>query len=304
MALLCTVQHEELKREITELKEKQMKIISEGIELESYRKHGLYGEKKDALIEKCKKAGIPFKYKKKHELVKVLTKERVEEYKPKSIEDITTSLNEINKLPVTDLRCILKENGLPTIGTKDELALRVYLKKANKDNFISRTEVDHLLKIVGCAEDVIRAEKRLSLLGFQDSIERRKFTTNARKSTLKKLQPSTAIEEIFKPLTTFLRSFKDSRRIENQSDETTDARNELNPANSYESYFQVGTKVKVYWSKEEVKPLGWRGGWYVAFVTDICRDEDQVSVQFVSEPDSVYQIEVTTSIKENTLTLC
>ena len=200
MALLCTVPLDELKREIDDTKEKQKKIISEEIELETYRKHNLYSEKKATLAEKCKKIGIPFKMQKKHELVKSLTKETVEEYSPKSIENVAGSLNEINKLPVTDLRCILQKDDFPTIGTKDALALCVFLLRSHKEDFISGTEVDYLLKIIVCAEDVTKAEKRLSLLGIQDSIEKRKFFTNSRKSILKKLQPMTETEEIFKPL--------------------------------------------------------------------------------------------------------
>ena len=304
MALLCHVPMEELKREINEVQSKQTKVIEDGKNLERFRKHSLYKKKKDELIEMCRKQGVPFKHKKKHELVMSLTKEKVTSYVERTIEEIPNTLNEINKLAVSDLRCILHKNAIPTLGLKDELALRVYLKKQNRPDFISRTEVNFLLDTIKIANEIIQEEQRLVLVGFEDTIEQRKFTSNATKSMLQRFDGQASLNNIFDQIKIFLEHFIDPKIREQEKEEECSTEDELqnhHSINQYEEYFQIGAKVKVYWKKEDVQELGWRGGWYVARVTDFCRDEDQISVQFVSEPDSIYIIEVTSSINENTL---
>ena len=121
---------------------------------------------------------------------------------------------------------------------------------------------------------------------------------------LKRFDDQASLNNAFEQLKIFLEHFIDPKIREKEKEEECIA--EDDPQNhhlidQYEEYFHIGAKVKVQWKKEEVQELGWRGGWYVARVTDFCRDEDQISVQFVSEPDSIYIIEVTSSINERTL---
>lgn len=304
LAILCCTPIEDVKLKIQEAKTKQDKIIEEGKENERYRAHRLYKKKKIELEEECKKQNLDFKNKKKHELVKLLLKgQELPEYVTKKISNIPSTLSAISSLPVADLRCILAENGLPTIGVKDELALRVYLKKSHKEDFISRTEATHILEIIKLAQNVIQQQEKILLLGGSlDTVTKRKYDTTTRRAILKK-QKDVALEAVFKPLEIFTKSFLDPRLrtepmdVENQ---------ELSPdgdGNTYERFFNIGAKIKVFWEKEAVKELGWRGGWYVAHVTSYSREDDRISVQFVSERKSIYDIEVASSLANNTLTL-
>ena len=121
---------------------------------------------------------------------------------------------------------------------------------------------------------------------------------------LQRFDGQASLNNIFDQIKIFLEHFIDPKIREQEKEEECSTEDELQNHHSidqYEEYFPIGAKVKVYWKKEDVQELGWRGGWYVARVTDFCRDEDQISVQFVSEPDSIYIIEVTSSINENTL---
>lgn len=45
----------------------------------------------------------------------------------------------------------------------------------------------------------------------------------------------------------------------------------------------------------------WRPGWYVAEVQDADRDNDEITVQFVSEPECTYICEVTPCVAKGTL---
>ena len=60
----------------------------------------------------------------------------------------------------------------------------------------------------------------------------------------------------------------------------------------YEKYFEVGSKVKIKWTSNEIGNSGWKLGWYVAEVQSSSIEDDEISVVYVSEPDCVYTVEV------------
>ncbi|XP_066920718.1 uncharacterized protein [Clytia hemisphaerica] len=309
LALLEWVPLDDLKEFIAEKKSKQEKLINEGLELERVRRHPLYKVKKVQLVEKCKAEKIKHQFKKKHELVKALMKEEAPPYQPIKLEGLPSTLYQITtKVPVSDLRFILHQNGLSTIGTKDELALRCYLKKNNKDDFISKDEVSSVMKVIKIAKEVILEQKRMSILGFQDEITKRKNSSEVTRSKIQRPEDTNfeTLADIFSPLETFIKSSTDPKtRDIGDADAIMDdiEDGETGQLDNYECFFQIGAKVKVFWKKEDVQVLGWRGGWYVAYVTDFCREEDQISVQHVSERDSIYDLEVTSSLSDNQLKL-
>ena len=47
------------------------------------------------------------------------------------------------------------------------------------------------------------------------------------------------------------------------------------------------------WSKEEIGGTNWRPGWYVGEVQQADPENNEITVQFVSEPLSSYKYEVT-----------
>ena len=51
---------------------------------------------------------------------------------------------------------------------------------------------------------------------------------------------------------------------------------------------QIGTRIKVKWTKEEVGESGWKPGWYIAHVQGY-DDEDEITVIYPSEPDCIYK---------------
>ena len=60
-----------------------------------------------------------------------------------------------------------------------------------------------------------------------------------------------------------------------------------------EKLCQVGAKVKIKWTVEEIGDSGWRSGWYIAYVQAYNDDTDTLTVQYPSEPGSTYRIELT-----------
>lgn len=67
-------------------------------------------------------------------------------------------------------------------------------------------------------------------------------------------------------------------------------------------FYEVGARVKVKWTREEIGDSNWRPGWYVGEVHgSMVAEEDEITVQFISEPESTYTYEVTPCVAEGKL---
>ena len=68
-----------------------------------------------------------------------------------------------------------------------------------------------------------------------------------------------------------------------------------------EQFYEVGVRIKVKWSKEDIGDTNWRPGWYVGEVQEADPKNDEITVQFVSEPLSFYKYEVTPCVAQGSL---
>lgn len=66
---------------------------------------------------------------------------------------------------------------------------------------------------------------------------------------------------------------------------------------------EIGARVQVRWSGDDVKGTGWKAGWYAAEVQDFDPDEDIISVVYDREPTQIYQECVTAAISKGELRL-
>ena len=58
----------------------------------------------------------------------------------------------------------------------------------------------------------------------------------------------------------------------------------------YELFFEVGKFVKVTWSKEKVGESGWYPGWFTVQVQWCSIKDDRITVKYVSELESIYEV--------------
>ena len=66
---------------------------------------------------------------------------------------------------------------------------------------------------------------------------------------------------------------------------------------------QVGAKIRVRWTPEEIGDSGRRVGWYVAYVQAYDDDSDTLTVEYVREPGCTYIIDLTSYVHKNKICL-
>jgi len=98
---------------------------------------------------------------------------------------------------------------------------------------------------------------------------------------------------LFNPLLPFI---KDQRAERKRNDEQA-VYHHYNPSKGIvsnddatkERITQVGSKVKVKWTAEEVKGSGWKAGWYTGIVHRYDEDLDILTITYASEPSTPYE---------------
>ena len=70
-----------------------------------------------------------------------------------------------------------------------------------------------------------------------------------------------------------------------------------------EQIIQVGSKVKIKWSKDEIGDSGWKPSWYTAEVQGYDVDMDVLPVIYPSEPSCTYTVELTPLISQKSIKL-
>ena len=56
---------------------------------------------------------------------------------------------------------------------------------------------------------------------------------------------------------------------------------QIDDGDELEQFYEVGARIKVKWSKEEIGDTNWRPGWYVGEVQEADIENDEITVQFV-----------------------
>lgn len=68
-----------------------------------------------------------------------------------------------------------------------------------------------------------------------------------------------------------------------------------------EQFYEVGAKGSVKWTREEIGHKNWRAGWYVGEVQEADPQHDEITVQFIAEPESLYTYEVKSCVADGKL---
>ena len=293
------------------------KSFLENMEKETWRKHHLYKLSVGELQLKCKALNVPLKGP-KCVLVKTIAKAegqaQPKDFKVNYSGNLSTlpkTVAELKKLPIASLQFILRQHNLPISGKKDDLVLRLFLLRNRRSHLTSYWEVQEIKRLIGIAKTILFHQMREDVINLPDVRRRRKFISKgAVKKSLISV-PSDFTKEglcdLFNPLLKYIETIPNVKReIAESSQQSNSIKNYLitdttPEQDDHESYFEIGKKVKIKWTADEIGDSGWRPGWYVAEVQSASMDADEVTVVYLSEPDVVYTIEVTPLLAQGKL---
>ncbi len=77
----------------------------------------------------------------------------------------------------------------------------------------------------------------------------------------------------------------------------------LHPEEVRSDMCEVGAKIKVKWTPEELGDSGWRPGWYQAVVLSYDAESDLLTISYPVEEGCVYTIDLSSMLHKGTIKL-
>lgn len=293
--------------------EKMEKDYNNDVGRETWRSHKLYEKSVADLQQQCKASGVS-SIGQKHVLVERLALASGEAEKSKfqptykgKLSSLPKSMTEIKKFSIPELKYILRSHAVSYAGKKDELVLRLYLLIHGRAHLAFYQQEKELERCIQTAKKIISMQIKESMLEYDDIRRIRTHKTPlAEKSKIPlpvNLKSIIGLHDLFKLLQDYvqLHTFrKDDDDISDKSSPGTSSEREID---EYHRYFEVGTHVKIRWSRDEIGDTGWKAGWYNAEVQESDLTLDEITVVYVSEPESIYKVEVTPLLAHGKLKL-
>ena len=280
VAFLCWCTKEDVLKFLDERKENLEKSYENEKKKEYWSQSYKYQNNEKAVLQQlCRQKGLPSEGK-KHELMKSIVEAETEERPPKlenyngELSSVPNTLSELSKLSVYKLREILRHHNILDCGVKDELVLRVGMLKGGSAHIAFHKEREALLDLINATKRLISLQKEIYLRNPRRIYKKRVFSTpscpslslsrsrmnasiphNNSKSCLNIPEGLTleSLQEILNPMEIEISLYDKVGHIGIMEDDIL--------GNVEISALRlVGTKVLVYWSKEEIGCTGWKTG--------------------------------------------
>ena len=283
---------------------------------------------------------------KKHELVERIAKATEEERSwtgscsiyGGNLSEVPSSVAQLNKQPVRFLRAVLRFHGYCPLGTKDELIIRVGLLKAGL------RDIHKLLAQEKEAKPYILKSRTFgsdgAVLSTRDKCGHKKVVHDDKlevqgtigdildrlEQELLKLE-SAAVEKIGKclsaktckemsPAPAKRRKYQESREEAKPSRKST--REKQKPKKLEESWVaegrelmtQVGARIHVLWTENDLEGTKFKPGWYEGEVQEYDDDNDVIRVLYKDEEmvtssrtKNLFDLSITVALAEGLITL-
>jgi len=206
-------------------------------------------------------------------------------------------------MPVSELRAILKYHGVSFSGTKDQLVLKVFLLRQGHTAATTAREEEQVKDLKRLVQQLIFAQRNLQLTNH--TYQQRTSTSCKHFVAVDGIRSESDLTYLFSPLIDYINKLRRDKEEQDQSTTVQLVQCNSGTADSAkrEQISQIGSKVKIKWSKDEVGDSGWRPGWYNAEVQGYDNETDMITIQYPSEPGCTYTIELTPLLTQNTIKL-
>ena len=278
-----------------------------------WKAHPLYAENTKSQLEAlCRTLRIPVTPSvTKHQMVSLIAQRRgIPEpssppiYSGKLV-NVPTTTAAISHMPVSELHAILKYHGVSFSGTKDQLVLKVFLLRQGRTAATTAREEEQVKDLIRLVQQLIFAQRNLQLTNH--TYQQRTYTSTSCKHfiAVDGIRSESDLTNLFSPLIDYINKLRRDKEEQDQSTTVQLVQCNSGTADSAkrEQISQIGSKVKIKWSKDEVGDSGWRPGWYNAEVQGYDNETDMITVQYPSEPGCTYTIELTPLLTQNTIKL-
>ena len=225
-----------------------------------------------------------------------------------NLADIPSSISEIKKLPLYKLKQFLRFHNIPWSGSKDQLTLRVLALRTGTTHLLFSRERQGLLDTIEIAKKLIYSQITLNLTGEEFIARKRSFPTSE-ESEIRLQRPREAagnshqhrekndidlgitcidsLPNIFRELTILINA-------------SASAVIERYDPNNIEAIRTSSTKIVVKWTGEDDMNSS-QPGWYTAKVLRYDKNMDEIEIEYLNEPGSIYRMNLDSSIKEGIL---
>ena len=219
------------------------------------------------------------------------------------VSTIPSTLSGINQFSVAKLREILHYHHLPVLGTKDELVFRVLLLSQGETAAVTTRQEEQLKDLIRIFKLLVLAQRKLHLKYNCHKYSQRSFSSTTY-STFVPPPPSiqlSNLQELFGSLEEHIALLKKERE-EYDNLVKPHAQGSAEP-NITEQMKEVGAKVKVKWTREELGYSVWKPGWYVGNVQGYDELNDTVTVLYPTQPNHMYSHDLSRYVTEEKIKL-
>ena len=183
---------------------------------------------------------------------------------------VSLSTSSINKLTIQELRAILIHHGYSSVGSKEQLVLRVFLLRNNKRSGITAHEEEQVKDLIHVSYNIVLEQRRLALTSY---VYRKRLlsTKNIQTKTLSipiHVSCEQELRSLFKPTVDHLKLIRDTREKEDFTSSYAPHTGHPNLSESVDEQYKA--KIKIKWHESEVAGSGWKPGWFTAIVQQYC----------------------------------
>ena len=223
------------------------------------------------------------------------------------LSQIPVAVDEMKKLPVHELKDILKFYGIPWSGSKDEIVLRVLVLRTGNTHLLLGRERQALIELITIAKHLINAQRELDVISNEFLVRRRAFSTPEGPKVSEDRpretagRPAIPHEKVLVPSTINMKNLEEMFDYLLGEIRLVNTREKRDPY-TLEAIRKCGAKVMVRWLEDDER-RGWTPGRYGATVVGYVRDDDCIEVEYSSEPGRSYRMNVEESVGDGKLCL-